>query len=371
MIELIKKWLVAKRTHILVWAIFIAFEITMIGLSVGAWGNPPTYAAHYLVLISFFYVHGERVMPKINRQPRYIVWRMLLVIPIEMLVYMVVCYGVDVLLTMMDARSTPTVLLSVPYLVRNLYRGFYFIFGGTGYYYIITYIEEKKRSAELETQRLQEIINRRIAEDEAIRSQNAFLVAQINPHFLFNTLDYLYHNLLSLDSKLADAVISLSGMMRFAIDADKMGNTIRLGDEVEQVENLIYLHQVRQKLQVELRVDEQATELPIIPLVLLTLTENAFKHGNLRDNVETARIEIYIENEHLHIQTVNTINHTAARNSSLTGLSNIRKRLEVAYSQRFSFTYGPTEANTFRVHLSIELAALEKANEFSYSSITI
>lgn len=361
----------AKRTHILVWSLFIAYEIIMIGLSVGAWGNAATYTAHYLVVICLFYIHGELVMPRANRQPRYIILRILMVMPIEMLVYMIVCYGVDVLLTMADARSTPTVLLSTPYLMRNLYRGIYFIGGGTGYYYIITYIEEKKRSAELETQRLQEIINRRIAEDEAIRSQNAFLMAQINPHFLFNTLDYLYHNLLSLDAKLADAVISLSGMMRFAIDADKMGNTIHLGNEVEQVENLIYLHQVRQKLHIELLIDGQAAELPVIPLVLLTLTENVFKHGDLRDSAQTARIEIYIENEQLHIQTVNAINHIAAKSSSLTGLTNIRKRLEVAYSSKFAFSYGPAEANTFRVHLSIKLAALGQASNFSYNLTTI
>lgn len=349
----------------------MAYEIIMIGLSVGAWGNPITYASHYLVVICLFYIHGEKVMPRANRQPRYIVWRMLLVIPVEMLVYMIVNYGVDVLLTAMDARSTPTVLLSVPYLVRNLYRGLYFIGGGTGYYYILTYIEEKKRSAELETQRLQEIINRRIAEDEAIRSQNAFLGAQINPHFLFNTLDYLYHNLLPLDAKLADAVISLSGMMRFAIDADKMGNTICLGNELEQVENLIYLHQVRQKLGIELIVDEQAAELPIIPLVLLTLTENVFKHGDLRNGAQMARIEIYVDNEHLHIETVNTVSHITAKNSSLTGLANVRKRLEVAYSRRFALTYGPAEENMFCVNLSIELTALEQAKDFSYSLTTI
>lgn len=360
------EWLKNKRTHLISWSIFMAYEIIVIGLSSGIFGHPITYAAHYALSIMLFYVHALKALPWAKTQARFSVWRLFFIVSVEIVVSLIASHLVNIWLYKTGIAHKGPVIITVPYVMRELYRCLYFIGFGTGYYYIRTYINEKKRSAELEKQRLQEIINRRVAEEEAIRSQNAFLVAQINPHFLFNTLDYLYHSLLPLDNKLADAVISLSGMMRFAIDADKMGHTISLADELEQVESLIYLHQMRQKLFVDLLVDERMHELRIIPLVLLTLTENVFKHGKLNDAASPARIAVYADKTHLHIETANIINRLATAARSLTGLANIHKRLNVAYPQRFTFTYGADDSNIFNVKISIELAALKQTGDVSY-----
>ncbi|QJD96261.1 histidine kinase [Mucilaginibacter robiniae] len=250
--------------------------------------------------------------------------------------------------------------------MKTIYRGLLFLGFSTGYFYLRNYLSEREKSEQLERDRLNEIIQRKIAEEEAMRAQNAFLMAQINPHFFFNTLDYFYHSLLKIAPELADAVSSLAGMMRFAINADKIGGLIRLGDEVEQVENLIYLHQVRQQLHIRLDVAQAAEDLFFIPLIVLTLTENIFKHGNLTKEHQQAHIRIAIDQQFLVIETHNLVNTMVASVKSNTGLLNMQKRLATAYPNNFHFEHGSIDGVYFNVKIRVALSSLNDIGKFSY-----
>jgi len=148
--------------------------------------------------------------------------------------------------------------------------------------------------------------------------------------------------------------------MRFAIDADKMGELISIGDELEQVNNLIFLARLRKDEAADFRLiyEEQIRQILIIPLVLLTLTENIFKHGNLNKG-QYASLSIYVSEDLLRIETDNQSNRTEKSGSHGTGLANIEKRLKYAYGENVQFETKLSADGRFRVSIKVPVNLLK------------
>jgi len=350
------QWLDRYKLHLLIWALFIFYEAILIGYISRAFGHPLSYFLHYTAAIILFYVHAELFLPWALAVRKQILWRLPLVL-VEIAVFVFVSFLLDQILVALGVAHEKTLHISWLYIFSMLYRGGYFLGFSSGYYYLITYTKEKRKTNELEKQHLNDIINQQKAEQELTKAQNAFLKAQINPHFLFNTLDFIYHSIAESSPIAADAVIVLTEMMRYAVDADKMGEYILLGEEIEQAENLIYLNQVRKNhsLYFKLKYSEHIKNFRLIPLVLLTLVENTFKHGNLNQPSDEAVIDIYVDEHYLNIDSYNLISQDAPNNGSHSGLNNIQKRLSYTYGSEVVFHYHTDTTNQFFLHLSIPL----------------
>ena len=361
--NILKNWFNKYKLHLLVWALFVFYEAVVIGLVSGTFGHPLTYMAHYAAAVVLFYVHANLFLPWALLNKRSAIWRLPFIL-VEIGGFVVVSFFLDKILIMGQIIPYDKPFnLSWLYTLKMVYRGSYFLGFATGYYYLITYIKEKRKTSELEKQHLKDIINSQKAEQELTKAQNAFLKAQINPHFLFNTLDFIYHNINTSSPVAADAVIVLTEMMRYAVDADKMGDFICLGDEIEQAENLLYLSQMRKNHALGFRINytEEVREIYLIPLVLLTLVENVLKHGNLNEPEHEALIDLYVENESFHVVTDNRVNHEPLKLKTgyHTGLNNIEKRLRYAYGDAIEFEYHTDKANHFKLHLCIPIEQLK------------
>lgn len=362
----IENWFKKYRLHVLIWFSFILYESFSIGFVMGAFGNPITYAAHYFIIIFLFYLHADWSLPWALKNNSRAILRIPFVLALEIVVFIFISFYTDQwLINNHFLRFNGPFILNIQYCLKTLFRDIYFIGFSTGYYFLLTYAKERRKTNELEKQRLNDIIYRQRSEQELTKAQNAFLKAQINPHFLFNTLDFIYHNIVSLSPSAADAVITLAEMMRYAIDSDKMGDFISLGDEIDQVENLLYLNQIRKndELGFLFEYEENVRQIYLIPLVLLTLVENIFKHGNLMERGHDALVRIYLKNETLLIETDNLINNKTAVAGNHKGLSNILQRLKYAYGDNIIFAYHSDKANHFKVHLSIPLEQLKAPGE--------
>lgn len=196
---------------------------------------------------------------------------------------------------------------------------------------------EKREKDLLKQLHLQNIIKQQKTDQELIESRNAILKAQINPHFLFNTLDFIYHTMTTNVSVASDAVIHLSRMMRFAIDSDHMGEVISLGAEIKHVETLFSLYKLRNsKTEINLEYAPEINTLPLIPLVLLTLAENMIKHGDLSDQNHHSAIELFYNQDVLTITTRNPLSNSTNAPSGKLGLDNVRKRLQYKYGEGVS-----------------------------------
>ena len=359
------KWLKMYRLHLVLWLLFILYESVVIGLITGVFGNPFAYVTHYTIILFLFYIHADYSLPLALKNTKAAVWKLPLIIGIETVVFILISNFMDKLLV--DSHVVKLKYFSLTYKnsLTYLYRGIYFMGFSTGYYFIRRYNKEKIKTNELEKQRLNDIIYRQKSEQELTKAQNAFLKAQINPHFLFNTLDFIYHNIVSLSPTAADTVITLAEMMRYAIDSDKMGDFIPLGDEIDQVENLLYLNQIRKNhgLGFQLQYEKDVRQIHLIPLVLLTMVENIFKHGNLTEPGHDALVRIYLKDGTLFIETDNLIDNKKKDAGNHMGLSNIQHRLKYAYGDGITFNYHADETNHFKVQLGIPFLQLKAPGE--------
>ena len=184
--------------------------------------------------------------------------------------------------------------------------------------------------AELDTRR-------RRLETEKLNAELKFLKAQVNPHFLFNTLNNLYY-LSTIKSDTAPLVISkLSEVMRYMI-YDSNHEQIELAKEIEYMQHYIALERLRLKdgVPLEFEVDGR-TDMLISPLILMTFLENAFKHGvsngsihcwiKARLEADDARLVYTIANS-----KVKTVSYP--EDNEGIGLKNVKRRLDLSYPGR-------------------------------------
>lgn len=175
-------------------------------------------------------------------------------------------------------------------------------------------------------------------EKERTQAELKNLKSQLNPHFLFNTLNNIYA-LIPIDrTKAQFAVHSLSHMLRYVLYENNQ-NYIPLEKEIQFVRNYVELMELRLPDRVETTVDlpEQADGYTIAPLLFITLVENAFKHGVSPSQPSFVHISIRMVKEGTLVCTIENSDFPktdADRNGSGIGLQNLRKRLNLLYPNR-------------------------------------
>lgn len=351
------------RFHVIAWLCFIVYETVIMGLFTGGFLHIVDYIIHYALNIVLFYFHTHIVLYHILGKRSMTFWILPIVVTLEIFLYILLLFGGEYLIaefTNVSNTSIYTGSFDQNFVLRATWRALYFIGFSTGYYFLITFLKERDRTVDLEKQRLHQIIEQQKIEKELTKAQNAYLRAQINPHFLFNTLNFIYNKTRKTAPVAADAILTLSAMMRYAVETNEDKGYIFLEEEIEQVHNLIHLHKLRQNQQIyfEIQVQENTRKLNIIPLVLITLVENIFKHGNLSLANHPAHLKTYVVENNLYIESDNLIN--AIHNSSglNKGLENIEKRLYNTYFDDASFFYERTPQNHFKTQVKIKLEAL-------------
>ncbi|UHG91201.1 sensor histidine kinase [Spirosoma oryzicola] len=185
------------------------------------------------------------------------------------------------------------------------------------------------------------------------------LKAQVNPHFMFNTLNNLYGSALAGDTdRTAAGIEQLSSVMRHMTEASQQ-DLIPIEQEVRFVEDTVELHRMRvpntDTIQIRTRIDWDEKPAQIAPLLLNPLIENAFKYGISVQYPCFVRIQMQIENGNLDAVIENSlVPRTGLEKGTGLGLANVRQRLALVYPNRHSLEI--REANDqFRVHLQIKL----------------
>jgi two-component system LytT family sensor kinase len=199
--------------------------------------------------------------------------------------------------------------------------------------FIVYLWESQKQRRILEAQKLQ-------LENQISQANFNFLKAQINPHFLHNTLNFLYAKSLPYSPELSEGILTLSDIMRYALNQgyQKEGKA-PLRDEIEHVRNVIKISQLRfsDQLNVKFDVTGNVEEQKIIPFVLITIVENAFKHGDLREEEKPLEIRLEVRGERLSFFCRNRKKKGPKEFSNGIGLENIKKRLFLAYGDKYRY----------------------------------
>jgi len=224
-------------------------------------------------------------------------------------------------------------------------------------------LDEKKWQGEN-----QKVLEQRTSrlEKEKLQANYLFLKAQINPHFLHNTLNFLYARSLPYSTELSEGILTLSEIMRYSLDKEEDSDgKVLLTKEIEHMNNIIKIQQLRfgNALQVVFTIQGSPEGLRILPFILITIAENAFKHGELKDPEHPVTLDLCIDptaapsggvGKKLRFHCVNRKKTGPKELSTGIGLENTRKRLELAYGENYSL-YIKDQREAYTADLSINL----------------
>jgi two-component system LytT family sensor kinase len=184
------------------------------------------------------------------------------------------------------------------------------------------------------------------------------LKAQINPHFLFNTLNNIYSLALRKSDKTADMVLRLSDMMRYVLYECNSG-AVALEREVEFVSNYVELERIRHGNHVSINyaLHGDMEDKWIEPLLLIPVVENSFKHGinaQMENSYVTIKLDVKEDALSLSVENSIPVNGAMLKEKGGIGLENVRKRLELIYPGKHTLEIAPYN-DRFLVTLQLNL----------------
>ena len=196
------------------------------------------------------------------------------------------------------------------------------------------------------------------AQREQLDTELRFLKSQINPHFLFNSLNNIYTLTLLRDAQAPESLLRLSGMLRYML-YDSETASVPLSRELDYIRNYVALVALKDSRGLNIRtdLDDSRPGLPIAPLLLIPFVENAFKHSRVED-LETGFVHLHLTTRPggITFTTENSVPPVPSPTDRVggIGLQNVRKRLELLYPGRYELDVVPG-ADRFTVRLSLEL----------------
>ncbi|MFN6038244.1 MAG: sensor histidine kinase, partial [Bacteroidota bacterium] len=197
------------------------------------------------------------------------------------------------------------------------------------------------------------------AEKEKINTELSFLKAQINPHFLFNSLNSIYAMSIGEHAeKSSNAVQKLSEMMRYVLEESEH-EFVTLDKEINYLKNYIELQKLRfgNTIQIHFLIEGQTQHKNIAPLILIPFIENAFKFGVSPEVKSELEIHISFTNESLNLRVRNDklrINFNETERHGI-GMKNTKTRLELLYPGKHNLNIEETQKD-FKVNLILQLS---------------
>ena len=192
---------------------------------------------------------------------------------------------------------------------------------------------------------------------EKLKAEVSYLKAQINPHFLFNTLNSIYALTLDKSDEAPEAVLKLSGMMRYVV-TESVVDLVSLDKELQYVRDYIALQKLRldENTHVNFSIIGDTLGKSIAPLILISFIENAFKYGANPDQESTIEIDITVDDERLGLHVKNQIVAEAIPDDFKTekGVQNTIKRLNYMYPDQHSLIINHDKDN-YEVKLNIDI----------------
>lgn len=184
------------------------------------------------------------------------------------------------------------------------------------------------------------------------------LQQQINPHFLFNTLNNLYALTLTKSDNAPQLVMQLANLLRYTV-YEGQKQQVFLTQEINYLKDFIELQQIRSgdKCQFNLVWPSNPGKLKIAPLLLIIILENAIKHGVEPTSQQTEiTFELTVSSNTLTLYCANTIHQQKQQNDSGMGLNNLKRRLELLYPNSYSLITN-SQHNIWHTTLTLELSS--------------
>lgn len=190
-------------------------------------------------------------------------------------------------------------------------------------------------------------------------AESKLLRQQFNPHFLFNAFNSLYSLSLQNHPKTPETILKLSGMMRYVTD-DSTISSVKLSRELQFIQDYIAIEKIRfsDKANINFKISGAIENATIEPLLLITLVENAFKHGFYTNDVHSfVAINATVNDNTLLFTVENYVQdqqHFNKTDRKGKGLDNLKKRLQLSYPNKYKLLL-KKESNVYLAELKLTL----------------
>lgn len=332
--------------HVLFWA--ISFYILLQHFSISQQVTFVDYlftALFHVSIICAVYINLYFLIPKFLDKQNY--WKYV----IGLVILFIVFYGVHILtFDYISELLFPNYYLIVFYDYLELLKYFIVYVGITTLFMLsqswIDLAESRKTLAE--------------KEKELIANELKALKAQVNPHFLFNSLNSIYSLSLKKSEKTPQVILKLSGVLRYMI-YESNEQLVSLEKEIQFIGDYIDLQKLRTKNPdaVKLHIEGLIGGQRIAPLILIVFIENAFKHGVKGDTVnQFIDLELTVADQDIHFickNNLGSVDETENSEFKGLGLDNVKRRLELLYSENYELKLSRTSV-MFIVDLKIKLS---------------
>jgi sensor histidine kinase YesM len=188
---------------------------------------------------------------------------------------------------------------------------------------------------------------------DKVEAELRFLKVQLNPHFLFNTLNNLYYLTTEKSDKAPKAILQLSEILDYVMHSGK-SIFVPLDQELKQVENYIALEMLRyeERVRVDVHVAGDTGHHVIGPMILVTLIENAFKHGVMKSTqLSWIEMKLKCDEQKIHVSISNSAGSGGAGGG--IGLSNLKSQLNYLYADRHDIRISNEVPEKFSVNLML------------------
>ena len=195
-------------------------------------------------------------------------------------------------------------------------------------------------------------------EHEVSEAKLNILKHQINPHFLYNTLSYMYSQTRPISEPLSKSILMLSDMMRYSLNKTEESGLTLVEKEIEYIQNFIEIHRLRfgKDFYLNFEVEGLIGNKKIVPLLLITFVENAIKHGKVNDKSKPVEIQLLLLKNELIFKVRNHKQDGTKDETSGIGLENTQKRLKLMYPNKHILEI-KDKPDYFTVNLKIDLNA--------------
>lgn len=282
-----------------------------------------------VVNVLIFYVNLYLIIPISLDKRKFFIWMLsCLVIAITFVAvkygYMFYLYELSGL--KMIAKNgkmffrEPSVIILSAFIING-----FFIFLSTVYKFTVDWFFNEKEKSDLEKQ--------------SLTAELAFLKSQINPHFLFNSLNNIYSLAYQKSDATPDAILKLSEIMRYML-YESNENLVSLEKEIIYLRSFIELQKLRFKgnAQVILEVEGQIHQQHILPFILISFVENAFKHGLATDPENPIHINISVIEDKLLFSIKNKKSGLNKDQTGGIGMVNVKRRLDLIYPNQYKLS---------------------------------
>jgi len=337
--------------HILVWIFFLAISASQIYMRIGI--IPLDFILRSCILIAAFYLNYNLLVPYLLLNKKTLLFFVVLL--------SFALFFMFIMETILPKPNIPrpyTLGLNPKHNIRfpknpaPFMLNFRGIFSSAG---MLLLIFALSTSIRLGIEWFKSEKEKMVIESQKVNSELSFLKAQLNPHFLFNSLNSIYSLAHKQSKNTTGAIVILSDLMRYMIyEASK--DVVPLEKEIEYIKNYISLQLLRLKDSSNVKVNIHGDlNYNIEPMLLISFIENAFKYGTDFKGRTHIQIKINIEDEHLKLYVFNTVSHQQPKTSdSGIGLKNIKNRLKLLYPNQHTIDINQ-DKDSYKVTLMLKL----------------